>query len=139
MRFEEKITVNKPAEQIFQLYEQVNQWHLWDSEIQFASIDGAFEVGTIGKLKPKKGPEAKIEIVEITRPKSFTVISKLPLCVMTFEHHLVSKDRATEVIHSVSFTGAMSFLFGRLIGAGIKKGLPETLKGLKTFVEQDSI
>ncbi len=136
MKFEEKITINASVENIFQCYEKVEEWHLWDTEIQSASIEAEFQVGVIGKLKPQKGPEAKIEITEITKPTSFTVVSKLPLCLMTFEHHLAPKGNATEVTHAVTFTGLTAFLFGRLIGSGIKKGLPVTLAGLKAFVEQ---
>ncbi|MBS9781722.1 MAG: SRPBCC family protein [Gammaproteobacteria bacterium] len=135
MKFEETIIINAPAEKIFQCYENVNKWQDWDSEIQSASIEEDFQVGAIGKLKPQKGPEAKIEIIEITKPISFTVVSKLPLCLMTFEHHLVENDNQTEVTHAVSFTGVTAFLFGRLIGSDIKKGLPITLAGLKKFVE----
>ncbi len=136
MKFKETITINAPAEKIFQCYENVSEWHVWDTEIQSASIEGDFQVGAIGKLKPQKGLEAKIEITESTKPTSFTVVSKLPLCLMTFEHHLVEKDNQTEVTHAVSFKGITAFLFGRLIGSGIKKGLPVTLTGLKQFVEQ---
>ncbi len=135
MKFEETITINAPAEKIFQCYENVSEWHLWDSEIQSASIEGDFQVGVTGKLKAQKCPEAKIEITEITKPISFTVISKLPLGLMTFEHYLVEKGNQTEVTLSVSFTGIMAFLFGRSIGSDIKKGLPITLAGLKKFVE----
>ncbi len=136
MKFEETITINAPAEKIFQCYEKVSEWYLWDTEIQSASIEGDFQEGTTGKLKPQKGPEAKIEITEVTKPTSFTVVSKLPLCLMTFEHHLAPKGNATEVTHAVTFTGITAFLFGRLIGSEIRKGLPVTLAGLKAFVEQ---
>ena len=38
----------------------------------------------------------------------------------------------------VSFTGFLAPIFGRLIGSGIKKGLPNTLNGLKVAVESKS-
>jgi len=39
------------------------------------------------------------------------------------------------VIHKVIFEGLLSPLFGKLVGSGIRRGLPNTLKGLKKIVE----
>lgn len=94
--------------------------------------------GAKGRLKPTKGPEAKIEFTEITKNKSFTTISKLPLCTMSYVHELVPSSEGTEVSHKVIFSGVLSPLFGRLIGGGIKKGLPATMQGLRNAVETKS-
>lgn len=135
MKFSETIIINAPVEKIFQLYESVEHWKDWDAEVESSSITGEFKTGAIGKLKPKKGPQASIEITEVTKPHSFTASSKLPLCLMQFEHQLTSDGDTTKVTHSVTFSGALSFLFGRLIGSGIKKGLPISLSGLKKAAE----
>jgi hypothetical protein len=65
----------------------------------------------------------------------FTVESKLPLCTLRFEHELSAAENQIEALHRVSFVGFLSPLFGRLIGAQIKKGLPRTLEGLKSAAE----
>ncbi|WP_457593974.1 SRPBCC family protein [Hydrogenimonas sp.] len=139
MQFEERITVNAAPEEIFSLYEDVSGWAEWDPEVLSASIEGSFEPGTRGKLKPAKGPEAKIEIAEVVKNSSFTVVSRLPLCTMHFEHILLpAGDKATEVVHRVRFTGMSAPLFGRLIGSGIHRGLSSSLEGLKSAVESKS-
>lgn len=135
MRFEEKIIVKSSPEKVFFAYENVSEWSTWDPEVQSSSIKGKPMVGAKGKLKPTKGPEANIEITEVTKNESFTVISKLPLCTMTFEHKLTSLAKDTEVVHRVIFTGILSPIFGCLIGSGIRKGLPSTLQGLKKTIE----
>ena len=135
MQFEERIIINAAPEEIFPFYENVSEWSSWDPDVISSSIDGDFVRGAKGKLKPAKGPEAAIEFTEVTKNKSFTTISKLPLCTMSFEHKLIPDNEATEVVHKVHFEGLLSPIFGKLIGAGIKKGLPSTLKGLKNIVE----
>jgi len=135
MQFEERITINATPEKIYPFYENVSGWSSWDPDVVSSSIDGEFVRGAKGKLKPTKGPEAKIEFTEVTKNKSFTTISKLPLCIMEFEHKLIPGDGKTEVVHKVTFEGLLSPLFGRLVGSGIKRGLPNTLKGLKNIVE----
>lgn len=54
---------------------------------------------------------------------------------MTFEHELLPEKGATRVIHRVSFEGPSAFFFGRIIGRGIRKDLPDSLRGLKHAAE----
>lgn len=135
MQIEEKIVVKATPEQIFNLYENVSEWSSWDPDVQYSTIDGEFKVGAKGKLKPTKGPEAKIEFTEVTKNKSFTTISKLPLCTISFFHKLAPSSEGTKVTHTVVFSGLLSSLFARLIGSGIKTGLPETMQGLRNAFE----
>ena len=138
MQIEERIKIKATPEQIFTIYENVSEWSSWDPDVQSSSIDGKFKAGAKGKLKPTKGPEAKIDFTEVTRNKSFTTTSKLPLCTMSFEHELASTSEGTEVTHKVAFSGLLSPVFGRLIGRGIKKGLPATMLGLRNAAESKS-
>ena len=138
MQFEERIRIKATPEQIFAIYMNVSAWSNWDPDVLSSSIDGEFVSGIKGKLKPSKGPEAKIEFTEVTNNKSFTTISKLPLCKMSFEHELAPLGEETEAIHRVVFSGLLSPLFGRLIGSGIKKGLSATMQGLKNAAESRS-
>lgn len=133
MQFSETIKINARPDQIFPFYANVSSWSTWDPDVKSAS--GSFRTGASGKLKPTKGPEATIFFTEISENKSFTTTSKLPLCTMSIEHTLIADHAATEVTHNVVFSGLLSPIFGRLIGSGIKKGLPETLRGLKRMVE----
>lgn len=138
-QFSEEITVNTIPERIFALYEDVNNWKQWDPDVASSSLSGPFTAGTIGKLTPTKGPEAKIEIVSVVKNRSFTVQSRLPLCTMIFEHELLPITGSTHVIHKVSFTGPLAFFFGRIVGIQIRKGLPGTLRGLKKAVEANDM
>lgn len=135
MQIEERIRIKATPEQIFLFYENVSEWSSWDPDVQSSSIDGEFRAKVKGKLKPTKGPETRIEFTEVTKNKSFTTISKLPLCTMSFVHELVSSSEGTEVFHKILFSGLLSPLFGRLIGSGIRKGLPATMQGLRDAVE----
>ena len=135
MKIEKRIEIKAIPEQIFPFYENVSEWSSWDPDVQSSSIDGEFKAGVKGRLKPTKGPEAKIEFTEVTINRSFTTISKLPLCKISFVHELAPLNEGTEATHIVVFSGLLSPLFSRLIGAGIKKGLPGTMQGLKNAVE----
>lgn len=138
MQFEEQILVSAPAEKIFALYSNVSGWSSWDPDVKASSIEGSFVTGANGTLEPSKGPKAKNTFTEVVPNRSFTVKSKLPLCVMRFEHELSGGPGETRVVHRVVFDGLLSPLFGRLIGSQIRKGLPSTLQGLKRVAEGQS-
>ena len=135
MQFEEKISINATAEAVFAAYENVAGWPQWDPDTLSSQLDGPFEQGTKGKLKPKQGPETKIQLIEVSKNKSFTVECKLPLCKMHFVHELLPADQTTEVTNKIIFSGLLAPVFGRFIGKEIKDTLPASLAGLKQFLE----
>ena len=136
MKFEESIEIQAPAETVFALYADVSSWSSWDPDVRSSSIEGAFTSGATGRLKPSSGPEARIFFTEIVADRFFTVESKLPLCVMRFEHELSETSTGTTAIHRVTFSGPLSPIFSRLIGGSIRKVLPQTMAGLKRAAEQ---
>lgn len=135
MVFEESISISATPVEIFATYAAVADWPVWDSEVEAASLNGAFELGTEGKIKPKGAPESKIKLVELTENKSFTVECGLPLCKMRFVHVLNATGSGCNVVNRLEFTGLLAPLFGRLIGTSISKTMPGSLKGLKACVE----
>ena len=138
MQFEEQIIISAPVEKVFALYANVKGWSSWDPDVKTSSIEGAFVSGANGILEPSKGPKAKITFTEVVPNRSFTVKSKLPMCVMSFEHELSCNSERTKVVHRVTFDGLLSPLFCRLICSQICKGLPNTLQGLKHAAERQS-
>jgi hypothetical protein len=135
MNFQHAVNIAAKPADIFKLYANVAEWPKWDPEVIESSLSGAFAAGAVGSIKPKGGPKSKIELTEVKPNVGFTVRCKLPLCVMTFGHELVAKGATTTATHSVSFTGFLAPLFGRLIGTGIQKTLPATMEGLKRAAE----
>jgi len=136
MQFNEKIVINAPVEKVFAAYENVSGWSEWDPDVVSSHLDGAFEVGTFGKLKPKGGPTTKIQVTSVSKNESFTVECKMPLCKMEFIHELTeSAEHSTEVVNKIIFTGPLGPVFGRMIGKGIAETMPGSLKGLKQHLE----
>lgn len=136
MKFELSINISAEPTKVFSEYTKVSEWPIWDPETEAASIEGEFVTGAVGTIKPKGAPESEIQLIEVTNNESFTVECKLPLCKMHFIHLMTPTESGTKLINQVEFTGLLSPLFGRLIGKGINKGLPDSLKGLKHHIEK---
>lgn len=58
------VTKDVSKEQIWKLFANVNNWHTWDNGIEFAKLEGKFEKGNHFTLRPKGGPNVKVELLE---------------------------------------------------------------------------
>ncbi|MCA3694024.1 SRPBCC family protein [Aquidulcibacter sp.] len=130
-----EVLIQAKPETVFALYQDVRNWPQWDEEVLEVSLPEGLTPNTRGWLKPRSGPKAQIKVVSVTQPTQFRVESGLPGCTMGFDHHLEATTLGTRVTHGVYFKGPTSFLFKRLIGPSLRRGLPVTLQGLKNLAE----
>ena len=138
VQFEEQIVIAAQPEKIFALYANVAAWSSWDPDVKTSSIEGSFSSGVSGSLQPSSGPKVRIKFTEVMSNRSFTVESKLPLCVLRFEHELTLLPSGTNAKHRVTFQGLLSPFFGRVIGSQIRKALPNAMQALKRAAEHQS-
>jgi hypothetical protein len=134
---EAKHTTNAPKERIWALWSDVKNWNEWDHEVERSEISGAFAVGTKGVLKPVGGPQTKFEIIDIRQCSSFTDRSFLPFCTMDFIHTMTEVNGRLEISHKVVMQGVMTFLFAKIIGKNIEKGLPTAVAKLVELAEKN--
>ena len=135
MQVEHRIKVATAPGAIFRIYQDVENWHAWDPDTKRATLEGPFQVGSRGRLTPTKGNAVPMVITQVVHDSCFTVESKIPLFRMVFEHDLVPVQGMTEVIHRVTFSGALTFLLGRMLVKQLNAGLPVTLLRLKALAE----
>jgi hypothetical protein len=135
MQVEHRITVAAPAETIFRIYEDVQNWHSWDPDTKQATLEGPFEVGSRGRLTPTKGNTVPMVLTQVVPGRCFTVESKIPLFRMVFEHELVGLPGGTEVVHRVTFSGLLAVVLGPVLSKQLNAGLPVTLSKLKSVAE----
>lgn len=135
MQIEHKTTVQATPNVIFCIYEDVENWHTWDPDTKRAYLDGPLQLGSTGKLIPTKGNTVPMKVTEVTRNRSFTVESRIPLFRMVFEHELNPTTSETEVVHRVTLSGPLLLILGRMLSKQIDTGLPVTLRNLKQLAE----
>ena len=138
MHVEHRVLVEAPAERIFRLYADVAGWHTWDPDTKRASLDGPFAVGTRGSLTPTRGNTVPMVVTRVEPDRCFTVESRIPLFRMVFEHELLPRGTAVEVMHRVTFSGLLTPVLGRMLVGRLNRGLPVTLASLKRRAEGDA-
>ncbi len=131
-------TERTPAspQSVWALWSDVTSWPVWDEGVEWVTLDGSFADGTTGTLKPAGGPKVRFQLTEVRPAEGFSDVTRLPLCRMCFEHAAVREGDLTRVTHRVTITGPATPVFSRVIGRGIAKGLPETVRTLVRMVAE---
>ncbi|MEM6726470.1 MAG: polyketide cyclase, partial [Bacteroidota bacterium] len=111
-------------------------WQAWDTGLKSANLNGPFQLGTKGKLKPDKGPSAKFKIVAFEQGQSYTFKTNLPFGGLYVKRFLQKTPRGIQFTHEVWFTGLTKKLFARKFGPRYQEMLPKVMQSLKTIAEQ---
>jgi hypothetical protein len=118
------VTSEATKEQMWKLFEDVNNWHTWDEGIEYAKIDGEFQKGNFFILKPKKGPKIKIQLVEAVKNKKFVDLTRFPLAKMYGEHVFEETPKGLKITTTMSVEGMLSSLWVKLVARDIANALP---------------
>ena len=111
-------------EQIWKLFADVNNWHTWDNGIEFAKLEGRFEKGNYFMLRPKGGPNVKVELIETIENRKFTDVTKFPLAKMYDEHLFEETSEGLKISNTISVKGPLGFLWVKLVARKIVESLP---------------
>lgn len=122
------VTKDVTKEQMWKLFADVNNWHTWDSGVEFAKLDGKFEKGNHFMFQPKGGPKLKIGIVEAVENKGFTDITKFPLAKMYGEHTFEDTPKGLKITTTMKVQGILSFLWVKIVAQKIVDGLPNDMQ-----------
>ncbi|MDP8162979.1 hypothetical protein QJU89_07770 [Pasteurella skyensis] len=132
------IKTNATPEQIWTLWSDVENWHEWDNDIEFAQLNGKFEEGACGILKPCQAPKSSFKLINVDTLNEFTARSFLPFTKMDFIHKITEKEGEMYITHAVQITGLLTFLFSKIIGEKVIKGLPNSMHNLSEMAEKVS-
>ena len=131
------ITTNKASkEQLWKLFANVNNWHTWDTGIEYARMEGQFEKGNHFILKPKGGPKVKIQLIEAIENKKFTDLTVFPLAKMYGEHTFSDTAEGLEITTTMKLTGPLAFLWRKIVAQGIVDALPVEMEQQVEFASK---
>jgi hypothetical protein len=122
------ITKKATAEQMWKLFEDVNNWHQWDTGIEYARMEGEFRQGNHFLLKPKNGPKVKIQLLEAVKNRKFTDLTRFPLAKMYGEHTFEETNDGLRITTTMKVEGPLSFLWVKLVASEIVSHLPQEME-----------
>ena len=118
------------AADLWRVWADVDRWSQWQDDIDFARLDGAFAKGSMFRLKPKGGPNVKIEILRCDPHRNFIDLTRFPLAHMYGSHDMIERDGYVELTTTVSIEGPLAFLWRRLVAQGVADSLPAQTRAL---------
>ena len=122
------VTKSVTKEQMWKLFADVNNWHTWDNGIEFAKLEGKFEKGNYFALRPKGGPNVKVELLETIENKSFLDVTKFPLAKMYDNHVFEEIKDELKITNTISMKGILGFLWVKLVAQKIADALPNDMQ-----------
>ena len=122
------VTEEVTKEQMWKLFADVNNWHTWDEGIEFAKMEGKFEKGNFFTLRPKGGPNVKVELLETVENKSFLDVTKFPLAKMFDNHTFEETPQGLKITNTISVTGVLGFLWRKIVAQKIVDSLPNDMQ-----------
>ena len=129
------VSINNTIEKVWETLINVPTWHLWDTELIEAKLNGNFEAGATGTMIPKSGPKLKFYISEVTIHKSYTINTIMPIGELVIKRNLTQNGNKVDFTDDIQFTGFLKSIFGLMLGKKFKEVLPEVLNKFKIIAE----
>lgn len=128
-----KVFTNVMPKHIWQLWSDINHWHLWDPDIDYAELVGSFAVGNHFILKPKGAPKVKIQLIEVEPFSKFADLTCFWGAKMIGRHEMLSdanEPGKLRLTTTLSISGPLSFIWRKLVAEGIMASEPEQMEAL---------
>ncbi len=122
------VTREVTKEQMWKLFADVNNWQTWDEGIEFAKLEGKFEKGNFFMLRPKGGPDVKVELLETEENKMFLDVTKFPLAKMYDKHTFEETQEGLKITNTITVKGVLGFLWRKIVAQKIVDALPEDMQ-----------
>ena len=129
--------INLPREALFAVMTDINNWPKWDLDLVAATHDGApLRPGSGFSITPKGNKPVAMSVEAIEAPGLFVDQAKLPLGCIRGVHRLEAMPEGTRLIHEVSTSGPLAWLWDRVITRDIGAGLAEQAARLGAYAAQ---
>ncbi len=124
------IETKATPQDIWEIWKDVPNWNTWDHGIEFSTLNGPFQSGTTGTLKPKGGPLVHTQLTRVEPFKMFIDESRLPLGRILVAHYLTEANGSTQVTHHIEMKGPLAWFYAIVIGRTMKQNLPQEMKAM---------
>ena len=121
---------------IWQIFIDVENWKEWIDGIEYSTIDGNFEDGTLVTIKNIKKPKSLSPLKDVVVNKSFILQVKMPLSKVDFIHEIVKDDDVLKVRFAVEISGVSAFFFKTIFRKSVAKSLPIVAKKVVELAEK---
>lgn len=127
--------INK--EDIWSLWADVNNWPKWHHDLEYCTLEGAFEVGNFFMLKPKGNiPAVKIELTEINPNTSFTDCTTFGGAKMYDTHTLEETKNGLVIGNEIVVKGPLAAIWVKMVAEKVADTIPSKVDALAALAKE---
>ena len=132
-------TSSAPPAEFFARWADMQTWPEWNTDTEWVRLDGPFESGSTGVLKPKGGPKVKFVIERLVPEREFVDTSKLVGARLVFDHRVERTDSGqTAVKIGVTLSGPLARIWNLILGKDISESVQPDLDRLVAVAEANA-
>jgi Polyketide cyclase / dehydrase and lipid transport len=114
-------------------------WPEWNTDTEWVRLDGPFQTGSTGVLKPRGGPKTRFTIASVVEGREFVDVSHLLGASLTFRHTVTERaDGGCEVDVTIDLAGPLGWFWKAAIGKGLRTSVQPDLDRLVATAESDA-
>jgi polyketide cyclase/dehydrase/lipid transport protein len=137
-RFEHSAESTAEPDAVWRRYVDVEHWCDWSRHgVEWSRIDGPFEVGTKGKSKPPGSRPLRFRLVAVEPDAFFASEATLPGGRLRFDHVIEPRDSGVRIMHRVTLSGPLAFLYAPFVKKSVEQGLPDGVDRLAAMAASD--
>jgi len=118
------------ADRVWQVWSDIDRWHTWQDDIEYAKLDGEFKAGNVFQFKPKGGPKINIELVKVEPGSVFVDLTRFPFATMVGAHEFIDHGDQLEIKTTISISGPLSFICRKLVAENVADSLEQQTERL---------
>ncbi|HTE45184.1 MAG TPA: SRPBCC family protein [Gemmatimonadaceae bacterium] len=121
---------------VWAAWADVDRWHEWDTDIEFARADDGFRAGGRFVLKPKGGPRVQIGILRADPLAGYTDVASFPLAKMYGVHDMVDTPHGLKLSITIRVEGPLAGLWRRLVAQKVADEAPHQMQSLAAWARR---
>lgn len=131
-------TADTRPHDVWQLWSDPARWPDWNRDIERASLEGPFALGSVARIKFRRGPALRFEITALEPERLFTDETRLPLARLGHEHRVEPAGGRVRIRNRLYFDGSAARLYGLLMGRRMRASVRRFVELEKRLAEERS-
>ena len=130
-------TSTAPISAFMARWAAMDTWPEWNLDTEWVRLEGPFEQGATGTLKPQGGPKVRFTIARLD-DEAFVDVSSMPGAKVVFDHRFASTPGGgTHLDVTVDIRGPLAMVWRKILGSGFATTLQPDLDRLVAMAEAD--
>lgn len=102
MEFSFMTQVNAVKENVWQYYEDIQKWYVWENDLKNITLDNGFKTGSKGVMELENMPPMEYVLTSVKEAEEFWDKTETPFGDIYFGHEIIPNDDETvHIKHTV--------------------------------------